>query len=303
MGANAQTAVPVFTAGQVLTAQQQTEINTGIPVFATTVTRDAAFGGTGEKTLAEGQFAYIEASNSTQYYDGAAWQAVGASGLVLVKSQTIGTTVSSVAVTDAFSATYDNYLITVNGGISSANGVLRFIFTGSTTGYYSTRMGIVYSSAAVSNGADNNAASFTVAGTSRTDGLYAAINLTNPFLAKSTYGTFSYGSQDADSGVLGFLNHQVATSFSGFTFTPSTGTVTGGTIRVYGYATSQDYMTYKIQIDDLVRNATPQEAAQIEAAQAEGEAQAEAAKVKLAERQNVLDKLGLTDDEAAALFG
>jgi len=77
MGANAQTAVPVFTAGQVLTAQQQTEINTGIPVFATTVTRDAAFGGAGEKTLAEGQFAYIEATNTTQYYDGAAWQSVG----------------------------------------------------------------------------------------------------------------------------------------------------------------------------------------------------------------------------------
>ena len=78
MGANAQTAVPVFTAGQVLTAQQQTEINTGIPVFATTVTRDAAFNGAGEKTLAEGQFAYIEATNTTQYYDGAAWQSLGA---------------------------------------------------------------------------------------------------------------------------------------------------------------------------------------------------------------------------------
>lgn len=78
MGANAQTSVPVFTAGQVLTAQQQTEINTGIPVFATTVTRDAAFGGAGEKTLAEGQFAYIEATNSTQYYDGASWSSLGA---------------------------------------------------------------------------------------------------------------------------------------------------------------------------------------------------------------------------------
>ena len=78
MGANAQTSVPVFTAGQVLTAAQQTEINTGIPVFATTVTRDAAFGGTGEKTLAEGQFAYIEATNSTQYYDGASWSSLGA---------------------------------------------------------------------------------------------------------------------------------------------------------------------------------------------------------------------------------
>jgi hypothetical protein len=51
MGANAQTSVPAFVTGQVLTAQQQTEINTGIPVFATSVERDAAFGGTGEKTL------------------------------------------------------------------------------------------------------------------------------------------------------------------------------------------------------------------------------------------------------------
>lgn len=77
--ANTQTSVPVFTAGQVLTAQQMTEVNTGIPVFATTTTRDAAFGGTGEKVLAEGQFAYIEASNTTQYYDGTAWQSVSAS--------------------------------------------------------------------------------------------------------------------------------------------------------------------------------------------------------------------------------
>jgi hypothetical protein len=50
---------------------------TGIPVFATTVTRDAAFGGAGEKLLAEGQFAYIEATDELQYYDGANWQSSG----------------------------------------------------------------------------------------------------------------------------------------------------------------------------------------------------------------------------------
>ena len=77
MGANAQTSVPTFTAGEVLTAANMNiSARTGIPVFATTVTRDAAFGGTGEKTLAEGQFAYLEDSNTTQYYDGAAWQSV-----------------------------------------------------------------------------------------------------------------------------------------------------------------------------------------------------------------------------------
>jgi ribosomal protein L9 len=61
--------------------------------------------------------------------------------------------------------------------------------------------------------------------------------------------------------------------------------------------------TYKIQIDDEVRNATPEEAARIDAQRAEAEAQVEAVEAKAAARQAVLDKLGLTADEAAALFG
>ena len=61
--------------------------------------------------------------------------------------------------------------------------------------------------------------------------------------------------------------------------------------------------TYKIQIDDKVRNATADEVAQIEARQSEAQAQAEAVEAKAAARQAVLDKLGLTADEAAALFG
>lgn len=77
MGANAQTSVFTFTAGQILTAAQlNATARTGVPVFATTTDRDAAFGGTGEKTLAEGQYCYIEANNETQFYDGAAWQTV-----------------------------------------------------------------------------------------------------------------------------------------------------------------------------------------------------------------------------------
>jgi hypothetical protein len=61
--------------------------------------------------------------------------------------------------------------------------------------------------------------------------------------------------------------------------------------------------TYKIQIDDLVRNATADEAAQIEAAHAEAQAQAEADEAKAVARLALLDRLGLTADEAAALFG
>jgi|DEB0MinimDraft_6_1074348.scaffolds.fasta_scaffold27704_3 hypothetical protein len=101
MGANAQTSVPAFTAGQVLTAAQVTGINTGIPVFASSTERDAAFGGTGEKTLAEGQMAYLEDTDVTQYYDGSSWAEVGASiagiGSNAVFAQTSTTTSTSSA--------------------------------------------------------------------------------------------------------------------------------------------------------------------------------------------------------------
>lgn len=75
MGVNAQTSVWTFTAGQTLTAAQMNDTaRTGVPVFATTTTRDAAFGGTGEKTLAEGQMCYIEAApKRLQVYNGTAW--------------------------------------------------------------------------------------------------------------------------------------------------------------------------------------------------------------------------------------
>ena len=62
-------------------------------------------------------------------------------------------------------------------------------------------------------------------------------------------------------------------------------------------------MPHKIQIDDEVRNATASEAAIVDAAHAEAQAVAEAVKAKAVARQAVLDKLGLTADEAAALLG
>lgn len=105
MGANAQTTVPTFTAGQVLTADQQNQsARTGVPVFAGTTERDAAFGGAGEKTLAEGQLCYLESTNIVQYYDGAAWATLGpsTSAVVQVKStaKTDTFTVSSTTFTD-----------------------------------------------------------------------------------------------------------------------------------------------------------------------------------------------------------
>lgn len=65
----------LFTSGQVLTAAQ---VNTylmdqTIMRFATTSARDAAFGGAGEPTLAEGMFAYTDDTNTLWFYSGSAW--------------------------------------------------------------------------------------------------------------------------------------------------------------------------------------------------------------------------------------
>lgn len=62
-------------------------------------------------------------------------------------------------------------------------------------------------------------------------------------------------------------------------------------------------MTYKVQIDDVVRNATKEEAALIDAQKAEAEAQADAQAAKEVARQEVLDRLGLSAAEVQLLLG
>ena len=66
-------------------------------------------------------------------------------------------------------------------------------------------------------------------------------------------------------------------------------------------------MTLKIDDNGTTRNMTPDEEAAHLAwaviAEAEAQARADAETAKAAARQAVLDKLGLTADEAAALFG
>lgn len=62
-------------------------------------------------------------------------------------------------------------------------------------------------------------------------------------------------------------------------------------------------MTYKVQIDDVVRDATAEEAAVIDAQKAEAVAQADAQAARDIARQAVLDRLGLSADEVQLLLG
>jgi hypothetical protein len=120
MGANAQTKVPTFASAEVLTAANQNLLSNGIPVFSGTATRDAAFGGSGEKVLAEGQFAFLEDSNSTQFYDGAAWQSVGVTpGLVFITGASFSSATTISMAAGVFTSTYKTYQVvfqTTSGG-------------------------------------------------------------------------------------------------------------------------------------------------------------------------------------------
>ena len=160
-------------------------------------------------------------------------------GLRLIKTQTVGTAVSSVAVTGAFSSTYDNYLITLNGGTISADATINLQLGASSTGYYGfLTFGTSTSGATVlgSNSNNDTLARFVGGGAS---GQMAHVSCTviGPNLAaytKITNGAYQSG---ANYGTSQF-EHRVATAYTDFTLATSTGTLTGGTIRVYGYQNS-----------------------------------------------------------------
>ena len=131
MGINAQTSVPKFTAGDTLTAANTNLLANGIPVFGGTALRDAAFGGSNEKVLAEGQFAYLEDTNTTQYYDGAAWQSIN----VVPSAATVATsqTTTSATFTDLATA---GPAVTVTTGTSALVIISSMIQTTSGNAVY-----------------------------------------------------------------------------------------------------------------------------------------------------------------------
>lgn len=187
----------------------------------------------------EGQTIYETDTDLIKAYNGASWVNVGATAgaLTFIKSVTIGSGVTSVAVTGAFSTTYDTYKIVINGGVASANVDAGCQLGSTTTGYYSTRTGYTYAGAAFGNGSANGS-SFVYASTANTNIITGNFDLQNPFNADETliFGSFINPTTSGAAGVIaGYLNNQ--TSYTDFTLTVlGGGNYTGGTIYVYGYA-------------------------------------------------------------------
>ena len=159
-------------------------------------------------------------------------------GLVLISSTTIGSAVSSVVVNNVFSSAYDNYLITLSGGVGSTTTGLNLTLGATATGYYRGGNFTSYTGTTVSGINSSNAASWLSASLGTTTSLDGRIELYDPFLTKNTKIRASYVSTvtNGESYVFGgFLND--STSYTAFTLTTNTvgATLTGGTIKVYGY--------------------------------------------------------------------
>ena len=151
-------------------------------------------------------------------------------GLVHVKSQTIGTGVASVTVTNAFNSTYDNYFVQVSGGVGSTAQAITFRLGASTASYYSALWYVVYATAAGLASTVNNGSGWS-AGESSTNFNSVCITIQNPNVAKFTHFTGGYMGT-VGGWVSGY--HGVATAYTDFTILVG-GTMTGGTIDVYGY--------------------------------------------------------------------
>ena len=223
-----------FSTGDVLTAADANGYLASqvVMVFASAAARTSAIA-----SPQEGMISYLKDTNSTEYYSGSAWAAVGAtsaSGLTLVKSQTIGSAVSSVTVTDAFSSTYDAYRVTMTGGTSSGSLELVLTFGSTTSGYKWGFSVSTYNSTLSTYGSTSDSAIYAFRAPA--DGLNNAFDVSNPNLAKNTVVN-GYG---FDSGQYNLVRGIVpnTTQYTAFTIAATSGNLTGGTIRVYGYQNS-----------------------------------------------------------------
>jgi hypothetical protein len=204
----------------------------------------------------EGQVIYETDTDRALVWDGAAWEYLATGtpnpvGLELITSCTasftggsagsvsngvitIGTTNTAVAVSNAFSASFDNYKILVQGGSASTNAGYFTLQLGSTTSnyrydYISANLASATPTSVGSVGAPN----FPYVGY-KSSTLMATIELIGPFATGMTMICCSAGQTGNNMGMLNGVQID-ATSFTGFTLGTSTGTFSGGTIRVYGY--------------------------------------------------------------------
>lgn len=161
-------------------------------------------------------------------------------GLRLIKSQAVGTGVASVTVTSCFSSTFVNYRVLYIGGVASASGGSLFARGAQGTGTAMVFSGDYVDLAGTRTGLGSTGTTFFTIGLTGASQMTCTFDMSQPFLAAQTgYASngFAWGVGVGFNTRTGGTDTQT-TSSTGLIIAPSSGTITGGTVYVYGYGAS-----------------------------------------------------------------
>jgi hypothetical protein len=215
-----------FVTGEVLTAADTNGyLMQGVNVFASAAARSAAI-----TSPQEGQMSYLKDTNSTEYYDGASWVAVGAAGGGMTLIST--TTLSGASVTlSSIPQTYNQLKIYVTAATNNtADGKLTFKPNDGTNGRWSgTDFNAVYNgTGSVIQPAANISRTNADNGFCFTYDNYTAAGYTNVFHLD---GYYYDGGNPRGINIAGTT---VAGPVTSFVLANTGGTFSGGTIKLYG---------------------------------------------------------------------
>lgn len=161
-------------------------------------------------------------------------------GMVLVASANIGSGVQSFTVSNCFSSEYDTYKIILTGGAASASSDGSFILGASTTGYYNAFVYNGYSAGTPTGVTVSNGASTGTIWAYNSAGINLDMTIYQPYEAARTSFVYSSSTQGgATNRWSGGGFHDSTASYTSITFQTQGGhTITGGSVRVYGYRNS-----------------------------------------------------------------
>jgi len=157
-------------------------------------------------------------------------------GLSFVKTQTVGSAVSSVTLTDAFNSTYSDYRVTISGvSCSLADLDIRVKFEAALSTYSWAGQYQAYTSPTVLTGTGSSANNTGIAvAASQTSGNFScAFDVQRPALASFTVVTGTAANATYRTTYSGIM--ATATAYTSLIINVSAGTMTGGTITVFGY--------------------------------------------------------------------
>jgi hypothetical protein len=234
------TSVTNFSDGNVLTATALNAVNCGIHVYSNAAARDAAYGGSGERTLVEGEYAYLLDTDETLVYSGSSWVSVGIQAVKLIETLSPSAVATTQFTDGIITSAYKFYEVKYDLNTTFS---FQMRNAGSTiTAANYTRGGVAISTGGVVNNNYNtgetavriqtsNATPQRFAGTCR---LYAPSTSANQlFTFDTSWSQYSGATQQSGAGLT--YIYEANQAYTSLLFTATTGTLTG-TIKLYGWA-------------------------------------------------------------------